>query len=302
MPNTLAHLGIGGFFTRTFIKKADLKWVYIGAVIPDFPWILQRIVSAFAPSINVYNLRLYCIALASLFISLTLSAAIANLTRNTKRVFLILATGAVIHLLLDSIEIKWANGVHLFAPFNWHLFNAGLFWPEDIPIYLLTLFGIFYVTFNTKKLLQTSFQYRINSKKKIIAAFILLILYFSLPFSVMEDIEANNNHFVKTLRDIEHRPGSYFEIDRGYYIDSNDGDKFRTPFKEELIVANLNLTTSESMSIRAKFISQDEIYIIEYHTHHNRDLYSYVGLVVILILFIALLVRNSKNKFQLNNF
>ena len=145
MPNTLAHLGINGFVTRTLIKKADLILIYIGAVIPDIPWILQRLVSALIPNIDAYDLRLYCIILASLFFSIILSAALAYLFSDTKRTFIIFSAGSLIHLLLDSIEIKWANGVHLFAPFSWKLFNAGFFWPENIAIYVITAYGLFYL-------------------------------------------------------------------------------------------------------------------------------------------------------------
>lgn len=67
MPNTLVHLGINGLITRTLIKQTDLILIYIGAVIPDIPWIIQRVVLALMQSINTYDLRLYCIILASFF-------------------------------------------------------------------------------------------------------------------------------------------------------------------------------------------------------------------------------------------
>jgi hypothetical protein len=35
MPNTLAHLGIQGVATLSWLKKADLKWIFIGCIIPD---------------------------------------------------------------------------------------------------------------------------------------------------------------------------------------------------------------------------------------------------------------------------
>ena len=54
---------------------------------------------------------------------------------------------------------------------------------------------------------------------------------------------------------------------------------------EKLKVKNLGLKTSETMSIRAKFLSKDEIQIIEYHIHFNRDIFSYAGLLIVIILF-----------------
>ena len=79
MPNTLAHLGINGLITRKLIKQSDLLLIYLGTLIPDFPWIIQRTVLALIPNINPYDLRLYCVILASLFFSILLSAAISFL-------------------------------------------------------------------------------------------------------------------------------------------------------------------------------------------------------------------------------
>ena len=298
MPNTLAHLGINGIATRTLIKKADLILIYIGAIIPDIPWIIQRTVLALMPSINTYDLRLYCVILSSLFFSIILSAALAYLFIDTKRTFVIFSAGSLIHLLLDSIEIKWANVVQLFVPFNWNLLNFGLFWPEDLPIYIITFFGLFYVLYNFKETISTSIKFVHITPSKILILFVFIIIYFSVPLLLLNSAEEANNHYVKTLRDREHRTRNYFEVDRGFYSDSPKGDEFITPFNEKLKIANLNLKTSETMSIRAKFISKDEIQIIDYHIHSNRDIFSYAGLLIMVILFTISLVNKYRFKKQ----
>ncbi len=239
MPNTLVHLGINGIITRALIKQTDLILIYIGAIIPDIPWIIQRAVIALIPSINNYDLRLYCVVLASFFSSIILSSALAFLFNESKKVFIIFTLGSLIHLLLDSIEIKWANGVHLFAPFSWELFNAGLFWPENVPIYILTVFGILYIIFQWKQTLLSPLNLSFKNLPKLVVTFSCLIFYLSLPLIFLDNVEKANNHFVKTLRDYEHRPGNYFEIDRGNYVDNLKGDRFITPFSEELKVANI---------------------------------------------------------------
>ncbi len=61
MPNTLAHLGVQGLTTRSLLKDADYKWIYLGCIIPDLPWILQRIVMYVYPGIDPYDLRLFVI-------------------------------------------------------------------------------------------------------------------------------------------------------------------------------------------------------------------------------------------------
>ena len=290
MPNTLAHLGINGLLTRTLIKQADLILIYFGALIPDIPWIFQRIVPALFPKINLFDLRLYCVVVASLFFSAILSFAFANIFSDTKRTFLIFSLGSLLHLLLDSIETKWANGVHLFAPFSWELYNAGFFWPENIFIYLLTALGFLYLIWNWRQTINPSLQFSLSSSKLSLSIFLVMI-YLFLPFLFMNNAEEANNHFVKTLRKYDNRPGKYFEIDRGKYIDNPKGDRLATSFNEELKVVNLNLSKSEIMSIRGKFISKNEIQILEYHVHSNRDLFTYIALLIIFLLSVIIISK-----------
>jgi hypothetical protein len=133
LPNTLAHIGIGGTLTRLAIKGADLKWIYLGCLIPDLPWIFQRLGNILIPNINLYDLRLYVIVQSTLLFSIILSLALTSFSKEYIRTFLILAFGSLIHLLLDSLQEKWTNGVLLLAPFNWDLMNFNLFWPESFP-------------------------------------------------------------------------------------------------------------------------------------------------------------------------
>ena len=130
MPNTLAHLGLQTLVAAPALRAGEVRWLFLGCVIPDLPWILQRALRGLAV-VDLYERRLYAIAQASLAVSLFLCAALAALAARPRRVFVILAASAALHLLLDALQTKWANGVHLAAPFSWQLWNAGLFWPES---------------------------------------------------------------------------------------------------------------------------------------------------------------------------
>ncbi len=296
MPNTLAHLGINGLVTRYVIKQADLLLIYIGAIIPDIPWIFQRIAPSLYPALNLYDLRLYNVIQASFFFCVIFSTALAQFFIDTKRTFIIFSTGSLMHLLLDSFETKWANGVQLFAPFSWELFNAGFFWPENVFVYALTAFGIFYLIFQWKHALFGSLNFSFKNLRKLVLAFSCFIIYLLLPLLFINYAEEADNHFVKTLRNDKQRIGKYFEIDRGNYVDDSKGDRFITPFNEELKIKNVNLTSSEIMSIRAKFNSRDEIQILDYHIHSNRDIFSYIGLGLVLLLFILSMLNTKKYK------
>jgi hypothetical protein len=73
------------------------------------------------------------------------SLAHIGLTAVTTRprwVLAILALGSFLHLLLDALQTKLANEVHVFAPVSWDLLIFRLFWPEDVPTLALTRFGL----------------------------------------------------------------------------------------------------------------------------------------------------------------
>ncbi len=144
MPNTLAHLGLQGILTRAVIRKADIKWIFLGALIPDFPWIARRAILIVFPQVDAIDLRLYTIAQSSLAGCLLIAIAISLLTYKPFRIFIILAMNSFLHLLIDALQTKWGNGVHLLAPASWHTWNLGYFWPETMVTYTLTVLGVIY--------------------------------------------------------------------------------------------------------------------------------------------------------------
>ncbi len=136
MPNTLAHLGIQTFCSKAIIPKADFKWIALGCIVPDLPWIVQRIIRFAGLGVDLYDLRLYCIVQASLAFCLLVAAAVSLQVRDSGKIFLLLLLNCIFHLFLDASQLKWANGIHLFAPFSWDIINFGLYWPESIFTYI----------------------------------------------------------------------------------------------------------------------------------------------------------------------
>ena len=298
MPNTLAHIGVQGITTKSIFKFADLKWIYVGCIIPDLPWVLQRVLKI-TDLFNLYDVRDYCIILASLFFCIILSGALSQFSSNSKRVFFILSFSSLFHLLLDPLQIKWANGTHLLAPFSWHLLSFDLFWPESLPTYIITIFGLFYFIFYYKKAVKEFSDLLIPSIKKILLLFSLLLIYFIVPLFMLNLPEQNNNHYVKTLRDYSLRQGKYIELDRADFIHDSTGNYLKTFAHEKIKAANLNFKGEKLISIKGRFISPGEIYVEDYHIHSSfRDDASLVGISLTAILWlncIILIRRKDSN-------
>lgn len=286
MPNTLAHIGINGIFSKTVIKKADLIWIYLGCIIPDIPWIIRKSTEILLPSINGYDLQAYVIVEATLFFSILLSAAFASISKNFWKTLLILSFGSLLHLLLDSIQIKWANGVHLFAPVDWSLINFGFFWPESAWTYLLTLLGLLFFLYNWQGLKESTPQFNLSVKNLFISAS-FLVIYFVGPLYFMNEVKIADNHFISSLEEIENRVGKYIEMDRRkIFFDKNEQKYFIQSFdKSKIKIENIKKLSSSKLSIRGEFVNKNTIWITEYHENWDtfRDGASYLGLALILL-------------------
>lgn len=284
MPNTLAHIGINGLVTRKLIKDADLKWVYLGVVIPDLPWILQRIVLATIPTVlDVYDLRLYCVAQASLFISLTLCAAFASFSNKPVQCFNILSLGALLHYALDSIQIKWANGVNVLAPFDWELFNVGLFWPESNVNYALSAGGLLYWLWHAKSASCGPWNIHIFPLKRIVFALFMTSFYLLLPVIFLDGPASVNAHFTTTLRNGP-EINDPVEFDRADLLIKRQSPAIKPFTGQEFIASGLMAKDEQLISIKGHFDGDKSVVIEKYHIHSRfRDYASYLGLSLILL-------------------
>ena len=291
MPNTLAHIGIQSLLTRAVLRDVDLKWVYLGCVIPDIPWILQRVIFYVNPGASPDPLRFYLDVQASFIGCLVLSAALAFLSRQSRRKFLILGINALLHLALDASQTKWANGVHFVAPFSWELTNWGFFWPESLPTYILTAIGLLFILFYWKRSTQIRSEFRRPTGRRLAGFSAFLLVYFTLPLLFLQGPELADNHFMVTLRSPQSRTGRYAEFDRA---NCRPAEGYMQCFNStEIRVTGVFLEKPSTLSLRGTFISENEFRVSESHIHNRafRNGASYLGLTMIALFWITALFR-----------
>ena len=286
MPNTLAHYGIQGLLTRSVVPNADPKIIFLGCMLPDVPWILQRVLLGLVPDLDPYSVRLYVIVQASFFLTVFLCLALALLFKAPTRVFGILAMGSILHLLLDAMQTKWGNGVHLFAPFLWELLNFGLFWPEDLPTYVLTGLGLGYVIWSWRDAVSRDPNFSRLTLGRVGLCLGLLLLYLALPFFFFDGPYLEDNHYVRTLQSKDMRPGRPIEFDRTFYEKHERGD-FVHAYGEQLKVREPLLDHPATVSIQGRFLTSDTIELLNLHEHRSwfRDGCSYVGLLLLSLMW-----------------
>jgi len=299
MPNTIAHFAINGLFTRAVISHADFKWIYLGCVIPDLPWILQRIINSLPVSIDLYDLRAYCVAQSSLLICIFLCMAFALLTKQRSKVFIILIIGSLLHLILDAVQIKWANGVQLFAPFSWSLLRFDFFWPESLGTYLLTGAGVLYFIINIRKSIQPNCDEFKFTVKFLSFSGILMLAWLVLPLAYISSVYAADNHFISTLKDVQNRAGKKIEIDRNNYFLSDGAAKLKTSYGDFITLENIQVENGALISLQGKFIDNHTIYVDNYHIHSKfRNYASMLGLACVLLIWLLFISRCFMNNFR----
>ncbi len=278
MPNTLAHFGIQTLISKPAFQSPDIKWIALGCLIPDLPWITQRLILPLH-IVDPIDLRLYVIIQSSLFFCLILSTAIGLQVKNCSKIFFLLGFNCFLHLLLDPTQIKWANGTHLLAPFSWQLVSFGTYWPEQLPTLLLTMTGlIIFPVFAWKDRNREIFF--LLDRKRQITGFLLLVLYLLLPVYFFQGPLAADNHFAATLKKTQ-RTGCSIEIDRKPYRAREA--TIGTITGEQLQLIGNNLPEHDTkLSIRGTFVDNNTILIAQYHVHNPmRDIYSMLGIVML---------------------
>ena len=289
MPNTLAHFGVQGLLNQAVKPGIDPKLVCLGCLLPDIPWIFQRVLIRILPGSDPYTIRLYCIAQASLFVTLVLCGALAFLSKTPRTVFMILGLNALLHLILDALQTKWANGVHLFAPLSWDLWNVGLFWPESLPTYIMTAGALFYMGWQWRNGISQPLPISPLSPFNVAISASLLILYFALPLHLLEGPRNADNHFVRTLQETEIRAGRPLELDRPSYVKTPTGDMIGLFNGETISTTQEILDHSATISVRGRFVTPTQLDVLEFHEHSNwfRDISTYLGILLLIGLWLG---------------
>jgi hypothetical protein len=276
-------MGVQGVATRFLVKEADPRWILLGCLLPDVPWILLRIALGSASWVDPYDAKLYAIVQASFAFCLMLSGALALVSAKPRKVFGILALNALMHLLLDALEVKWGSGVHLLAPFSWKMTNFGLFWTESLPSLLLTGLGLGFATWCWVRRVGPRIPLTWGTPAQRAGAACLLLGYLIGPVFLRAYPERTDNHFMATLKDRSQRPGRYVEFDRGRIMRSGSGTSLKFFSGESLRIEGDSAGETGLASVRARFVDESTLRVFEMHRHPAglRDAATYVGIALI---------------------
>jgi hypothetical protein len=286
VPNTLVHFAAQGAASHALWRRLDPRFVYLGCLLPDLPWILRRAIVGLGLPADVFDLRLYTMGLASLAATLLLAAAVATLTKAPRLVLAVLGVNAFLHLLLDATEVKFGNGVHLLAPVSWHMTSFELVQGES-PVYLaLAIAGALLVVWEILRRSAATTRFDLRPRR-LAAAAGLVVAYLAAPLPFLGAIEASGSYSVKTLREVAARPGRSVGLDRTGFLATPAGG-FVQLWTGERVRAMGALPTHDALvSLRGTFIERDVLRVDRLVEHrHDRDWPSYLGLVLLGLVFL----------------
>lgn len=291
MPNTLAHIGLQVPLCKSIAKTIPLHWIALGCVIPDIPWVIRRIAAAFA-FLDGIDLMLYAGIQASLAFSFLLAISLALCSKRMYWVAGILCANVLVHLLLDAAQIKWGNGVHLFAPFSWETLQLNLFWPEHGTSYLATAAGCILLVIYWPREVSRKIDFS-PKPYRLLVAFTGIVLYLSAPLFLLEQPRKANYHFSQTLQDKEQRTGKYIELDRESY---SAQEKTITVFSGETLSLTGNIPEkSGTLSVQGAFVAPDVINVTRFHEHgFYRASLSLIGILLIALFWLHSIVYQFK--------
>lgn len=293
MPNTLAHLGFQTICSKVIIPEADFKWIAVGCIVPDLPWIVQRIIPFVRPNVDMLDLRLYCIVQASLCFCLLIAGAVGFMLRGGGRIFFLLGINCLLHLFLDASQIKWANGVHFLVPLSWKIVNFGFYWPESSITFMLIALGVLVLAFYAGKDFHKPVVF-LFQRTRVLAGILLVLGYFFLPFLFLQAVQLADNHFVGTLKGVT-RAGKWIALDRATF--ERDQGTVTLFTGEKLKVIGTLPENDSILSLQGRFQTEKIVIVTGYHLHNRfRDISTLVGLCLVALLWLAFLVKKGTTR------
>ena len=285
MPNTLVHFAAQGAASRGMWPRLDPRWIYLGCLLPDLPWILRRAVVGLGLPVDVFDLRLYTMALASLAGTLLLCAALAMATAAPRLVVAVLGANAFLHLLLDATELKFGNGVHLAAPLSWRMTGFDLLPGESLVYLVLTAAGALLLAWEIARPRNAALGF-VPSPRRLGAAGTLLAAYLVFPLPFLGAIEASDSYSVKTLREVEARPGRTVSLDRTAFRATPEGGVVELWTGERVRATGTLPVRDGTVSIEGTFLAPDVLRVDRLVEHEqDRDWPSYVALLLLAVVW-----------------
>lgn len=279
MPDLLTHFGSTYLVFRPMGYKDEIPLMYLGALIPDMPWIANRIFYFFDFSDPIQRLA-YLIPFSTPFMAVIAALIIALTQRNTLRSFAMLLIAALFHILLDTMQTRIAEGSLLLYPASFTQYSFGWFWPEDTISYVAVGIGFIVTMFS----LIVSGPRPGIQKTRLHLIIVLALIAALFPVLTIDRIISANAYRTGFLEAPQKWEGKQISLERETVISANAIKTFSGLTVK--VAGKHNLQTGQSVSIRG-YYSNGTVYpeLIHYH-NAPRDIFSYIALFIFVCIWL----------------
>jgi hypothetical protein len=275
--------------TRALFKTADPRWICLGLLIPDLPWILQRVLLSIPIDIPPYAIRAYVVGMSAPLMCSILSAAIASLFKKWREVFSILLFGSMVHLLLDAVQEKGGLGIPLAYPFYFETFSYPLFSMNgwiSVSITFIGLLTTLYILLKPRNYFP--FPKWTHEKHRLILCGILVWGYLTIPAMFLEATIRSNVHDTGVISGLLNRTGASVHFDRAHFTPGVVSSIKNSTMPSAVEVVGIDLNAPALVSGKAIFVSENTLEMQSYEAHprYARFSYTMVGLLAIIAIWI----------------
>ncbi len=294
MPNTLVHLGAGGLLRALGRPPPPFLWIATGCVLPDVPWILFNAARAVLSGPILYDVSAAITVLSTLACSLLAAGVFAQFTETPRRAFLWTAGAALLHLLMDPMEMKGDNGSLLLAPFSWRSLTLNWIWPEDAAVTLVTIVSGLWLLASLPRLLREPSGLRLPRGGRAWLAAGLVAAYGLAPALFWRGPWDADLHAMATLSSVAERTNKPLSYDRGYVHRDNGRDWLRSYAGEEIELRGVPVVLppdGAQATLRGVFETPSLLRVTDFHLNRGawRDGASVAGLAAFGLLWMTAL-------------
>lgn len=289
MPNTLAHLAIQIPAGRA-LGQQTLILVCMGLMIPDLPWILQRVLLYVDGSFSALHIRSYCLALSTPALCLLLSWGISLLFRNPVRTLTVLFSQCLLHFFLDGLEQKGGIGILWFAPLNWASFSFEILSMDGVFVRGLSILGIVLgLILIFRRSNQNKDLFRLN-RVRMIGSSALLMIYLLVPLALMDTIIEKDVHHFRSWAMPSTREDNSISFDRAVLVPGCPTYIKNDLTPEPVVLKGFKSEEPGLIIGRGMFASENELILKDYTIidRNERSVATFVGIVMVM----AILARH----------
>ncbi len=276
MPNLLTHFGATYLLFWPLPWRIDLRLLFLGALLPDLPWIIYRALERLT-ALDPINLLAYLIPFSTPIVVLLVAACIALLHQRPLTCFGILGTAGVLNIVLDALQTRPVSGPLLLYPFSFRQYSLHWFWSEDIISYVAVGVSLVCIAFALRRPIWPT-PFRLQNLGLVVSLLFGICVLISLTH---KPLIAQNVYTLGFASQPEKWEGEWVTLEFDPVVERNLVQVHPSRGLRVQVMGDVDLQPGEGVTLGG-FYRDGKIYpeMIRRHRGGLRDLFSYAALLI----------------------